>query len=491
MISSNHSPHKMTLLDIASFESATSSIEIEKHFLATAYNYFSFNVGNNDWICDFMDLVRSEEMFSDIFNRCAYKCLQDEFANFSQAPINDITFASRLKNVAGCELATAEEYVQEIAGYPVENEIDVWRFTVLPIWGFQASRKLVTKHLKKSLDIVESTCNSQDSRTALTNILYAAELFEGHQFAKQEQHPLLTSREILTGPKLLKRVLKTRLSGLNHCLGGGIRHPESADKGRLIVVAGRPGSGKSTWAMNLALDVASKETKVLYYTLEMSEKEVSDRMISCLDYLECISPDNKASSEERQPISYGHIIRQELNKEQAQRINNMNLDSIASNMIFADTYEATPDQVVSRIKTEKRRNKNLGLVVIDYLTLLDLDSEKVSSENRALAVGKATRRLKTVALQTGVDILAVCQLNRGVEMRENKRPQLSDLRESGRIEEDADVVIMNFWPYYYDKECDQMAYEYAIVKNRQGPTGVCNAIFAAPHYTMLDSMSAL
>ena len=481
----------MTLLDIASFELAEDSISIEKHFLAAAYNYFSFTTGNNDWICEFMELVRSEEMFSDLFNRCAYKCLQDEFANFSQAPINDITFASRLKQVIGCELSTAEEYVQDIASYPVENEIDVWRFTVIPIWRTQASRKLVTKHLNKSLSLVDATCSSKDVKAALTNILYAVDLLEGEKFIGSEQHPLLMSREILTGPKLLKRVLKTRLSGLNHCLGGGIRHPESADKGRLIVVAGRPGSGKSTWAMNLALDVAAKDTKVLYYTLEMSEKEVSDRMISCLDYLDCVSGNSSVPSERRTPLSYGHIIRQEISKDDANRINGMDLESIANNMIFANTYEVTPDQVVSRIKTEKRRNKSLGLVVVDYLTLLDLDSEKVSSENRALAVGKATRRLKTVALQTGVDILAVCQLNRGVEMRENKRPQLADLRESGRIEEDADVVIMNFWPYYYDKGCDQMSYEYAVVKNRQGPTGVCNAIFAAPHYAMLDSLSTL
>lgn len=481
----------MTLLDLALFESAETSIEIEKHFLAVAYNYFSFNVGNNDWICEFMDLVKSEEMFSDIFNRCAYKCLHDEFANFSQAPINDITFSSRLKKIAGCELATAESYVVEITGYPIENDIDAWRFKVMPIWASQISRKLVKKHLEKSLELIKATCNQKETGTALANIVHAAELLEGQRFQKTEQHPLLASREILTGPKLLKRVLKTRLSGLNHCLGGGIRHPESADKGRLIVVAGRPGSGKSTWAMNLALDVASKDTKVLYYTLEMSEKEVSDRMISCLDYLNCIANDNVLPSELRVPLSYGHIIRQEISKTDAKRINDIDLDSIAANMIFANTYEVTPDQLVSRIKTEKRRNKSLGLVVIDYLTLLDLDSEKVSSENRALAVGKATRRLKTVALQTGVDILAVCQLNRGVEMRENKRPQLSDLRESGRIEEDADVVIMNFWPYYYDKGTDQMSYEYAIVKNRQGPTGICNAIFAAPHYAMLDSASTL
>jgi len=122
---------------------------------------------------------------------------------------------------------------------------------------------------------------------------------------------------------------------------------------------------------------------------------------------------------------------------------------------------------------------------------MDLDSERVSSENRALAVGKATRRLKSTGLETGVDILAVCQLNRGVEMRENKRPTLADLRESGRIEEDADVVIMNFWPYYYDKEQDPLSYEYAVVKNRQGATGTCNATFAAQFYAMMDSQSQL
>lgn len=208
-------------------------------------------------------------------------------------------------------------------------------------------------------------------------------------------------------------------------------------------------------------------------------------MISCMDYLNCI--ENNA----RNPLSYAHIIRQARDKDQEERLREMQLDEIAKNLIFAKTYDVTPDQVVSKIKTEKRKNKDLGLVVIDYLTLLDLDSEKVSSENRALAVGKATRRLKTVALQTGVDILAVCQLNRGVEMRDNKRPMLSDLRESGRIEEDADVVIMNYWPYYYNKEEDPLLYEYAVVKNRQGATGTCNATFAAQFYAMLDSMSQL
>ena len=475
----------MTLLDLANFETAADSSVIEKHFLAAAYNHLSFDVGDNDWICEFMDLPKSAELFSDPFNRYAYSCLYEEFTNFSHAPINDITFSTRLKNASSCELRAAEEYVQSIASLPIENDLDTWRFQILPIWKFHRSRRLIKDYLATSLDLVNKSCSQAESKVALTNVLHAAELLDGNDLAQEALHPLLASREILLGPKLINRVLQTRFSGLNSCLGGGIRHPDSADKGRLIVVAGRPGSGKSTWAMNLALDVAMKKCKVLFYTLEMSEKEVCDRMISCMDYLNCI--ENNA----RNPLSYAHIIRQARDKDQEERLREMQLDEIARNLIFAKTYDVTPDQVISKIKTEKRKNKDLGLVVIDYLTLLDLDSEKVSSENRALAVGKATRRLKTVALQTGVDILAVCQLNRGVEMRENKRPMLSDLRESGRIEEDADVVIMNFWPYYYDKEADPLLYEYAVVKNRQGATGTCNATFAAQFYAMLDSMSQL
>jgi replicative DNA helicase len=127
------------------------------------------------------------------------------------------------------------------------------------------------------------------------------------------------------------------------------------------------------------------------------------------------------------------------------------------------------------------------LVVIDYLTLMDMDSDTTKAENRALAVGAATRKFKIAATRTGVDILLVCQLNRGVESRADKRPMLSDLRESGKIEEDADMVVFNYWPYYYDKAQDQMIYEYAIAKNRKGATGTCNINFAAECYAMFEA----
>jgi replicative DNA helicase len=233
--------------------------------------------------------------------------------------------------------------------------------------------------------------------------------------------------------------------------------------------------------MNLALDAVLNDCKVLFYSLEMSGEQVSQRMISCMDYLKCLRSHGE-------PLSYGAIIRQEMNEQQRLRIASMPIDKVVNNLIFVDAYEVTPSQVVARIKSEKRKSKNLTLVIIDYLTLLDLDSDSGNKDTRALMIGNATRKLKTVSKKAGVDIVAVCQLNRGVETRIDKRPVMSDLRESGRIEEDADVIIGNYWPYYYDKNHDPMDYEYIALKNRHGATGTSNILFAAENYAMTERL---
>lgn len=470
----------MTVLAIDEFESQSDSVEIEKHFLAAAYNHLCFGRNEQDWIDKFMELPKGREIFSDPFNKSMFDCLQEEMMTFQDAPTNDITIATRLRKICECDARTAEDYIDDIVSRPVEKDIDTWKEKIMPIWNFHHSRSLVKDYLKNSLSIVERSCNVQESHVALSYVLNAAQLIEGVESQKDEIHPFIAAKEMLLGPKVENRVLKTRFGFLNSALGGGLNHPTLGTDGRLIVVAGRPGSGKSTWAMNLALDVATKGSKVLFYTLEMSDKEVCQRMLSCLDYLMCM---NQGGT----PLSYGHIIRQIKDQEQEQRIRSIPIERIAENFIFTNTYNVSPSQVVTKIKTEKRKNKDLSLVIIDYLTLMDLDSDTTKQETRALAIGAATRKLKTVALQTGVDILAVCQLNRGVESRNDKKPMLSDLRESGRIEEDADLVIMNYWPWYYDKDEDPMRYEYAIVKNRKGATGTCEIAFAKEFYAMTEA----
>lgn len=469
----------MSVLDIEAFESHQDSIDIEKHFLAAAYNHLCFAFGDNDWIDKFIALPKYDGLFSDAFNKLMFECLKEEYLTFHQAPTNDITISTRLRNLSGCDMATAEDFIDQIAACAVEKDIQVWQDRIMPIWYLHSSRARIKDSLKKSLEIIEAKCSKKDAQGALGLVLGAADLIEGAGSYEEKAHPFLEARDVLLGPKLENRVIRTRFVGLNAILGGGLNHYENGSDGRLIITCGRPGSGKSTWAMNLALDAVLNDCKVLFYSLEMSGRQICQRMISCMDYLKCL----RSSGE---PLSYGAIVRQEMTPEQRQRIASMPIQKVIDNLIFVDAYEVTPAQVVTRIKAEKRRNKNLTLVIIDYLTLLDIDSESTSKNNRALMVGNATRKLKTVSLATGVDILAVCQLNRGVETRVDRRPVMSDLRESGRIEEDADVIIGNYWPYYYDKNHDQMDYEYIALKNRHGATGTSNILFAAENYSMTE-----
>lgn len=469
----------MTVLDLQALQSSQDSGDIEKHFLAAAYNHLCFGFGDNQWIDDFILLPNRNDLFTDPFNRYMYECLKDEYLSFSRTPTNDVTLATRLKNIAGCDMKTAEEYIDQVSVCAVEKDIQVWKNEIMPIWYLHCSRASIKDSLKRSLDIVDKGCSPKEAQGALSLVLGAANLLEGADAYEERIHPLEQAREKLLGPRIENRVVRTRFSGLNTALNGGLNHYKNGSGGRFMVNCGRPGSGKSTWAMNLALDVAMSDCKVLFYSLEMSGEEVAQRMLSCLDYLTCLQLGGE-------PVTYSAVLRQDLNREQRARMTSLSFEKITNNLIFVDAYNVTPSQVVTRIKAEKIRNKNLTLVIIDYLTLMDIDSDSGGKDSRALMVGNATRKLKLASLSTGIDILAVCQLNRAVEGRTDKRPTSSDLRESGRIEEDADLIIGNYWPYYYNKNEDQMLYEYIIIKNRRGPMGTCNILFAAENYAMTD-----
>lgn len=469
----------MTVLDLQALQSNQDSGEIEKHFLSAAYNHLCFGFGDNQWIDEFISLPARDDLFTDPFNRYVFECLKEEYLSFSKTPTNDITLSTRLRHMSGCDTKTAEDFIDQISACAVEKDIQVWKNDVMPIWYLHSSRSRIKDSLRRSLDIIDKGCSPQDAQGALSLVLGAADLLEGAESYEQKAHPVDQARERLLGPRLENRVIRTRFSGMNTALNGGLNHYENGSGGRLMVNCGRPGSGKSTWAMNLAIDVALNDCKVLFYSLEMSGEEVAQRMLACIDYLKCLQSGGE-------PVSYGAILRQELSEKQRERIASLPLERVIDNFIFVDAYNVTPTQVVTRIKTEKIRNKNLTLAVIDYLTLMDIDSDSGSKDTRALMVGNATRKLKLASLATGVDILAVCQLNRGVEGRTDKRPTMSDLRESGRIEEDADLIIGNYWPYYYNKDEDMMQYEYIVLKNRRGPMGTCNVLFAPENYAMTD-----
>ncbi len=229
------------------------------------------------------------------------------------------------------------------------------------------------------------------------------------------------------------------------------------NKSDLILLAARPGMGKSAFALNIAANVGIKnpDLAVAVFSLEMSNEQLVSRML-CSD---AMIPNNK--------LRTGHLEKEEWSKlaVTAQRLARTN--------IFLDD---TAGISVSQIKAKVRRLKNLGLIIIDYLQLM---SSGARIENRVQEVSQMTRSLKIMAKELNVPVICLSQLSRAAEQRQGHRPMLSDLRESGSIEQDADSVLFLFREEYYaDAEESNGAEDSTrntatciVAKNRHGSTG--------------------
>jgi len=229
--------------------------------------------------------------------------------------------------------------------------------------------------------------------------------------------------------------------------------------GDLVVIAGRPSMGKTAMALNIAEHVAvESEKSVAFFSLEMSAMQLVLRLIASLSRISL------------QKIRTGFV-----GHDNWSRIHRAS-EQLYEAKIFIDD---TPMQTVLDIRSKARRQKaetGLDLVIIDYLQLLH---SRGKVENRVLEVGEMTRSLKGVARELDVPIVLLSQLSRKVEERTDKRPQLSDLRESGSIEQDADVVgfVYREEVYRKDKPEVQGRAEFIIGKQRNGPTGTVKLTF--------------
>ncbi len=237
---------------------------------------------------------------------------------------------------------------------------------------------------------------------------------------------------------------KTGFSALDQVLAG-------MGKTDLILVGARPGMGKTSFALNVATNVA-KQTgkKVCFFSLEMSAEQVVSRMVSSEALVNSYSlRTGKLTPEDWEHLAYAAS---ELAK---------------CNILIDDTSGMT----VTAMKAKLRREKDLGLVVIDYLGLMQGDKR---AENRVQEVSAISRALKIMAKELGVPIICCAQLSRGPESRTDNRPQLSDLRDSGAIEQDADTVIFLYRSEYYKKDeksmNDMSIAEIIVAKNRHGET---------------------
>ncbi|KRA52760.1 replicative DNA helicase [Pseudoxanthomonas sp. Root65] len=239
----------------------------------------------------------------------------------------------------------------------------------------------------------------------------------------------------------------------------------------LVILAARPAMGKTTLALNMAEYAAIKSKKaVAIFSMEMSAGQLAMRLISSVGR-----------------INATRLRTGQLEDEDWSRVTSaIRILKDQAKVFIDDTPGLSPDVLRSKARRLKREH-DLGLIVIDYLQLMSVPG---NSENRATEISEISRSLKGLAKELNVPVIALSQLNRSLETRTDKRPVMADLRESGAIEQDADMIVFIYRDDYYNKETspDKGLAEIIIGKQRSGPTGSCKLRFFG-EYTRFDNLS--
>jgi replicative DNA helicase len=238
----------------------------------------------------------------------------------------------------------------------------------------------------------------------------------------------------------------------------------------LVIVAGRPSMGKTAFAMNLVENAASgSEKPILVFSMEMPAEQLVIRMMSSLG-----------------KIDQTRVRTGKLEQEDWPKLSAAMAKLKEANVFIDDTPALTPTEVRSRARRVAREQGSLGMIMVDYLQLMRVAG---SNEGRTAEISEISRSLKAIAKEFKCPVVALSQLNRALEQRPNKRPVNSDLRESGAIEQDADVIMFIYRDeVYHEDSPDQGTAEIIIGKQRNGPIGTCRLMFMGK-YTRFENLA--
>ena len=239
-----------------------------------------------------------------------------------------------------------------------------------------------------------------------------------------------------------------------------------------IIIAARPAMGKTAFALNMATHIAMTQKKsVALFNLEMGAEQLALRILSSVGQIEGFK------------MRTGNLMNTDW-----KRLNEATAQLADTNLFIDDTPGITIGEIRAKCRRLASSDKGLGIVIIDYLQLIS--GGKNYGANRQQEVSDISRSLKTLAMELHVPVIALAQLSRGVEAREDKRPIMSDLRESGSIEQDADIVSFLYRDDYYNKEArredDSSISELSIDKHRNGPTATIELLFKKNTSTFLS-----
>lgn len=285
---------------------------------------------------------------------------------------------------------------------------------------------------------------------------------------------------MLPNIEMLERLTKARQKGATVTgLDTGFRDLNNMTSGfhpgELIILAARPSMGKTALALNLAEHVAEKnKAAVAFFSLEMGPDELVRRLLS------------SRAGVRGQNLRRGDMTAADYSKIVRAAGNIKELD------LFIDSSPSlTPIDIKSRCQLLRAKCPNFAAIFVDYIQLLSAGSDKQFKDNRVQEISYISRSLKSLAVELKVPVIALSQLNRQAEQGSEKgnRPQLSHLRESGSIEQDADMVLMLYRPNYYNKEASVDDAEVIIAKQRNGPTGTIKMIFNPEYARFIDGQA--
>lgn len=397
-----------------------------------------------------MERLRTEDFYSVSHQRIFDAIIS---LNEDNQPLDLITLTARLRDQGELEEVGGVSYLAKLIGaVPTAANVEYYAQIV-------EEKSMLRRLIRTATNIVTNGYAEGDDVGALLSEA-EAKIME------------LSNRRSSTGFISIRDVLMDVFERVEHLYNhkGGVtgiptgfpdldKMTSGFQRSDLIIVAARPSVGKTAFALNIAQNVAVRAGEtVAIFSLEMSAAQLVQRMI-------CAESN----------VDAGRMRTGNLEGDDWEKLS-MAIGSLSEAQIYIDD---TPGITVADIRAKCRRlkkEKNLGMILIDYLQLIQ--GRGKAGENRQQEVSEISRTLKMIARELEVPVIALSQLSRGVEQRQDKRPMMSDLRESGSIEQDADIVGFLYRDDYYDKETEKKnIIEIIIAKQRNGPVGTVELVF--------------
>jgi replicative DNA helicase len=401
----------------------------------------------NNAIFEIADVL-TPEMFFDAKHQIIYRCLVDMFR--SGENIDMLTVVNHLRSKNELEIIGGAIAINNLTNRIMSSaNIEAHAAMVREAWMKRAFIELGMKLTQKAQDEAEEVGTliefSDKELLKIANFFFGKNRIEHlsyfvNQAAEETQNKIKANREGITFG------IPTGLKNLDLCLNGGFHTG-------LYILAGRPGMGKSSNMLAMAKAVVKANYIPVIFSLEMTALEISHRLIlSELD--ESVDTTKYKNGwlkdEDMSKLTYATLAAKNMN-------------------MYIDDNAGVGYSYIKSVLYKKKKQGLCDICFIDYLQLMDIKREK--NQTKDDAIGEVTKALKNLTKELDIPIVALSQLNRGVELRAEKRPQLSDLRESGNIEQDADVVMFTHRPEYYDKNANKGEGIIIRAKNRNGSLG--------------------